>query len=426
MNTQRRVSLEGDVGLTAPPAQLSSRHSSRLEDNESSGLRTGIVVTVTFREETGVIVGSVTFKNPTMPFTKHGAQPTLRGGAMMAHRQRRRRLNEYADWPTPKKPKRRPRMTVCIAAICALNGAPMIVGASDRMITYAEDSGSGPATDIEYEQQTPKVFQLDTSCVALISDDLALGMALAAKARSDVHATRRRMEVGRDPIMGIPFTEIGALAEVYATVIREHCEAKREWEILHPLFLDRVSWVAQQKELSPFIVRSVATALRECNSGVETIIAGVDLTGAHVYTVNADGHVACHDAHGFAAIGNGGWHAESEFMVARYSGDWRFDRAAFLVYGAKKRSERASGVGPATDMFVVLGAAYTPLNPVIVNAVQETWQDFEIAVDTARSTYYDQIGRVILGYLHDAENAPPGTAASPGEPSPSSERTEKT
>jgi hypothetical protein len=51
-------------------------------------------------------------------------------------------------------------MTGCIAAICVWTGSNMIIGASDRMVTFG---------DVEYEQPHPKILRLASHTVALTS-----------------------------------------------------------------------------------------------------------------------------------------------------------------------------------------------------------------------------------------------------------------
>jgi hypothetical protein len=85
---------------------------------------------------------------------------------------------------------------------------------------------------------------------------------------------------------------------------------------------------------------------------VETIFTGVDESGAHTYQISENVDMCC-DPVGFAAIGSGGRHAESQFMLARHSRNATLDETLFLLYSAKKQSEVAPGVGEATDMFTI-------------------------------------------------------------------------
>ena len=55
--------------------------------------------------------------------------------------------------------------------------------------------------------------------------------------------------------------------------------------------------------------------------------------------------VACYDMIGFAAIGIGGWHAQSRFMFAKHTRRSPQPETLLLTYSAKKQAEVAPGVG---------------------------------------------------------------------------------
>jgi hypothetical protein len=101
--------------------------------------------------------------------------------------------------------------------------------------------------------------------------------------------------------------------------------------------------------LSEIIEALRAFALPE----VSTIFAGLDTSGAHIYSVRYDGILNCHDAVGFAAIGAGARHASSQFMLAKHGLTKPLADTLRLTYFAKKRSEVAPGVGEQTDMCLI-------------------------------------------------------------------------
>src|SRR5437867_9801981 len=77
-------------------------------------------------------------------------------------------------WPVRRRlPERKPRVTVCIGVI----SLPMVIVASDRMIT---------SSDIEFEQQQPKIFEIAHNTLALISGDIAIQTALVESTRAAV------------------------------------------------------------------------------------------------------------------------------------------------------------------------------------------------------------------------------------------------
>jgi len=106
------------------------------------------------------------------------------------------------------------------------------------------------------------------------------------------------------------------------------------------------------------------------------IIAGIDEIGAHLYS-GVDGKLACEDAVGFAAIGAGYWHAQSQFMFARYARNASAAKALYLVYAAKKRAETAPGVGSETDMFLMgpKPGTYDEVKRQVIDDVAEIYND---------------------------------------------------
>jgi hypothetical protein len=100
-------------------------------------------------------------------------------------------------------------------------------------------------------------------------------------------------------------------------------------------------------------VRSITNGLLDFNMpGTATLVAGVDASGPHIFAIY-DGTPMQTDSVGFAAIGIGGRHAESQLMLAQYAPDVSTSAAMMLVFLAKSRAEVAPGVGPDTDMFAI-------------------------------------------------------------------------
>src|SRR5215207_7140862 len=68
-----------------------------------------------------------------------------------------------------------------------------------------------------------------------------------------------------------------------------------------------------------------------------------------------DGYLSCEDVVGFASVGSGSRHAESQMMLARHAWNADLDPTLLTTYLAKKRAEVAPGVGTETDMFMITG-----------------------------------------------------------------------
>jgi hypothetical protein len=82
---------------------------------------------------------------------------------------------------------------------------------------------------------------------------------------------------------------------------------------------------------------------------VEVIIAGHDDSGAHIWSIRNDTPY-CHDVEGFAAIGIGADHADSELRFAGFTPYQDAPHALMMAYFAKRRAEFAPGVGRMTDL----------------------------------------------------------------------------
>lgn len=225
-----------------------------------------------------------------------------------------------------------PRMTVCIAAICKWKNAEMVVCTSDQMLT------AGP--DIEYEPPRRKTYHFGNHVVALWAGDAASLLEISKNAYIE--------------FLSRPAASVGEVAEIFARNYATFRRRQAEQAILAPLGLDTNSFIAQQRNMATGLVDQLASDLQHYSLDAEAIITGVDRTGdAHIYQVTDPGHAAMHSGVGFASVGIGSNHAESQFMFRRYTRDWPFERALFLSYTAKRRAETAPGVGVATDMIFI-------------------------------------------------------------------------
>ncbi len=236
------------------------------------------------------------------------------------------------NWPTSKKGGQIP-VTVCVAAICEGHG---VIGASDRMLT---------AGDVQFEPQQPKIIFLSNSITAMVAGDSSMQAEIIQKVRADIHK-----RIDADPSV---WWNILDVAELYRVYYNEARLKRAEQSILAPFGLDSNSFISRQKEMDAGFVRQIATELLNYEAqAISVIFAGVDTGGAHLYVANNDG-ISCLDNVGFAAIGVGYWHANSQMMFAKHTRWKSFPETLLLVYSAKKHAEVAPGVGEATDMFTV-------------------------------------------------------------------------
>jgi hypothetical protein len=241
---------------------------------------------------------------------------------------------------------RRKDMTVCVAAIA---DRTMLIGVADRMLT---------AGDVEFEPEQAKIWQFSPAIFALVSGDSAIQTEILKRVDTEV-----KNKIASDPKTWVNVKDVVDLyCRRYRDVRRESAEA----EILAPLGLDFPSFFEKQSQMHSDFVTNIANRLSEYefDSTMETLVIGKDFDGpvnmqtgeklvySHLYSTDKD-KSACFTNVGFAAIGIGKFHAESQFM---FSGHWSarsFDDTLLLSYAAKKRAEAAPGVGKATDIVLI-------------------------------------------------------------------------
>jgi hypothetical protein len=215
------------------------------------------------------------------------------------------------------------------------------------------DSLSKPPASPAIYNTNAKIFLLTTSIVAMTAGDSGLQAEVVASTRAKVsERTSAEPHKWLDVKNAVDF-----YLESYNTA-----KAKRIHDVIFaPLGLDANSFLSRQHELNTNFISDVTKRLQWFESefqdthGADTIITGVDTT-PHIYriTKSVNGNdVTCCDSIGFAAIGSGARHAESQFMLSGHNPHSDRDETLLLTYLAKKRSEIAPGVGKGTDMFVI-------------------------------------------------------------------------
>ncbi len=218
-------------------------------------------------------------------------------------------------------------------------------------------SGDGA---VEFEPAFPKSFALTNSIVAMMAGD----SAIQAEILQDVHGVILE-RIRTHPTVWIKVKEA---AELYSKVYSKIKQKRGENAILGPLGLTHKTFIEGQKSMSESFVNQITKEL--LNFGMEefeTILTGIDTDGAHIYVVSNYG-IHCFDTVGFAAIGSGSRHAQSQFMLARHGRLAKQEETILLTYSSKKYSEAAPGVGEATDMFSigpVIGSHFIVGEPIL-------------------------------------------------------------
>lgn len=256
-------------------------------------------------------------------------------------------------------------MTVCIAAIYNNNS---ILGASDRMVT-------GGYGDITFEPPISKILTLTNSIAVLAAGDISVHTQV-------FQATFKTLG---DQIKASPtkWIDISEAAGAYSNHFYDLRNKLLERRVLSLYGLTLTSLAEKLKEADGKFMDTLNDRIKKFLDdfeSVETIITGIDDSGPHIYVVK-DGEISCHDKLGFAAIGIGGYHAISHFMLSSYSRTDSESKALLTTHQAKKKAEISPGVGKATDMCVIgpTKGSFSPITqpPLPKDVVQDLDKYYE-------------------------------------------------
>lgn len=223
-------------------------------------------------------------------------------------------------------------MTVCIAA----RGGNVIVVASDRLLT---------AGDIQFEPLRQKIVAVTKSIVILTAGDASFLTLVLPRVLGAAFA-----DMKHEPNEWVLVRNV---VNYYVQFFQEERLRMAEAAILAPLGLTRETFLTRQQTMDSDLVRRLAAGLMDYQvPDCAVIVAGRDPDGTHIYSVDGS-VVSAYDDVGFAAIGMGARHANSQFMLARHAWHGSISDTLLLTYMAKRRSEAAPGVGTDTDMMII-------------------------------------------------------------------------
>ena len=273
-------------------------------------------------------------------------------------------------------------MTVCIAAICSwATDHLMIVGASDQMIT---------AGDVQFEPPQQKIWTFARNIVALIAGDIPAQTSICSAA-----AARFKVK---------PPSSVAEAASVYADAFTAHRRKMAEARYLVPIGMDANSFIDRQLDLRPEVVADLTFQMQNSvKLEAETIIAGIDSDGCHLYVIRDPGDVLCLDAVGFAAIGSGGRNAEMQFMLSHYTRQVSHQKSLLLTLTAKKRAEVSPGIGKRTDMFFIGDHGFGTLSPEITAKLTSIHEDMEKKIANVTRGADEEAHKFVEEFLRKAQ-----------------------
>lgn len=238
-------------------------------------------------------------------------------------------------------------MTVCVATI----SGNFLFGATDRMIT------SG---DVEFEPQTLyKTYWMSSAIAAMWAGDAGFnGEVLMAVSR--VVAERVKADPGN-------WWNVLDVVELYSREWRAAKQCRAANAVLGSVGLTQDQFIAGKHGFSDRVVCRLIEGMAAYHMPqespgqclTEAIIMGLDRSHRagevtpQLYRLHDDNYTN-ENAVGFAAIGSGAWHANSQLMMAGYHGASPFHEGIWRNFVAKRRAEVAPGVGSqGTNMFYI-------------------------------------------------------------------------
>jgi 20S proteasome alpha/beta subunit len=268
-------------------------------------------------------------------------------------------------------------MTICLALVC--ESGKSLVAVADRMVSVESLS-------LEFEQGARKIEQIGEGFAALTAGD--------ALAHTDL------LDDAREKVSGLHQPSVREVAGAVEECFARHRQNLAEKLVLRRIGLDYQSFLEQQQTLSDVLVMGLSTEYRAVELGVELLVGGVDLSGAHLYGISDPGIAECYDSIGYAAIGSGLPHAEGFLTEADYSPQISLNRGIWLAYVAKKRSERAPGVGSRfTDILTIDTAGRISfLNSVVLGKLDSVYQAYSQNLTAAYHSVQQAIDEIALEY----------------------------
>lgn len=246
-------------------------------------------------------------------------------------------------------------MTICVGSISLKNngGEQYAIVASDRMVTLSLPS-------VEWEQNIPKTMKIAENCVVSTAGSAIAftGILRIAKPEIDKLANPKR---------------IYDIVEIIRKSYEEVRKKKMEEDILGKIGLSLKDFYAGNQVISPQIVNLTVDAMAKYNYNLIILVAGVDDSGPHIFRIDNPGRADPFDSIGYCAIGSGDLHAISTFIANDYDPNLDLDHIAAMTYEAKKRSEKAQGVGEESDLYIICNNRVVKMPDDVIKKLDEIY-----------------------------------------------------
>ena len=265
-------------------------------------------------------------------------------------------------------------MTICIGALA---GNEYAIVASDRMVTITV-----PST--EFEHNVSKTIKVTDHCVVATAGN-ALGYAPIQEKVTPI--------LNSDKKISENITKISEkIRKSYADCRKE----KMSQDIFAIAGMTIEDFFERNQTLSPNLIAQMTQAMGAYNYGMSILIAGVDDHGPNIFRVDNPGRIESHKSIGHCSIGSGELHALSTFIANDYDPGKDLNHVAAMVYEAKRRSEKAQGVGEKTDICIISKNGITNLEPEQIEQLDEIYNKRIIQEQNSVQTIEDGIKKLDL------------------------------
>lgn len=255
-------------------------------------------------------------------------------------------------------------MTICIACTCEQSSKNpkngKIIAISDRMITV-------DALMLEFEHALPKLEEITQSSLVMLAGDALTPTDIIR----DVKSHSRKEKV----------TDLRSLARLVAETLANHRKRLVEENVLRPRgFVSFEDYYENATSVPSDLANTLDQEIVSFEdvhdiAGVDILLAGLDDTGPHIYLVSSPGTSTCFDAIGYHAIGSGDSQAIATISSYGYVDAFSSNTALYVAYDAKRKAERAPGVGRETDIRIIDSRGIHEISRESATSLEKTYQD---------------------------------------------------
>ena len=258
-------------------------------------------------------------------------------------------------------------MTICIAAIC---DEKYVVVVTDRMITVI-------VPNIEYEQRgRTKAIEVTPNCIATTAGSALAYTPIFRDAKIDIDKGSIKA--------------IGAIAEITRRSYTKARDQVLEEAILGSVGLSLDTFYERNKDLQPSLAANIFQRMQTFKHPLWIIIAGADDTGGHIWHIETPGRKVSFDNMGFHAIGSGQHHAISTFIANEFDPTIDLSHGVAIAFEAKRRSEKATGVGKSTDLLIIDKNGHRRLTDKEIEKLNEIYEK-RLEIEKAAVTELDKM-----------------------------------